>query len=63
MTEISTDDGFPDYESYFSFENTTAFLSDLHIKICSFLINIICFLFPEVIKYCLENNLGSNIYS
>lgn len=29
MTEISTDDGFPDYESYFSFENTTAFLSDL----------------------------------
>lgn len=28
MTEISIDDGFPDYESYFSFENTTAFLSD-----------------------------------
>lgn len=29
MTEISTDDGFPDYEGYFSFESTTAFLSHL----------------------------------
>lgn len=29
VTEISTDNGFPDYESYFSFENSTAFLSDL----------------------------------
>lgn len=34
-----------------------------HMEICSFLIKIICFLFPEVIKYCLEINSGSNIYS
>lgn len=29
MTEILTDNCFPNYESYFSLESTTAFLGDI----------------------------------